>query len=258
MNNHPTQQEELTLKKLLLTILLLSLLAFSLSGCAKSTDAATSAGSTAQDAQDAQGNPQAGGNIELSEPTQLAIGTLKLEGTDLAVRVDQAAELLPLWQAYQSLSTSSTAASIEIQGVLDQIKETMSSEQMQAIAAMDISGQNMGELMQSLGVDTFLPQGTPDPNSEDGFKLPEGFVPGAGGGPEVNRRGEGAGPFAGGEGGSFSPPEGLTQGEAPDPALLETAQASGRFQGGGDRFSPMILQALIQKLQSKTTADGDS
>ena len=42
--------------------------------------------------------------------TQLIIGSLQLDDTDKAISEAQADELLPLWQAYQSLGNSETTA----------------------------------------------------------------------------------------------------------------------------------------------------
>jgi len=81
--------------------------------------------------------------------TQLVLGTLQLEGTDLAVTSQQAAELLPMWQVYQSLTSSGGAAQAEIDGLIEQIRETMTQKQMQAITAMNLSQQDAFALLQS-------------------------------------------------------------------------------------------------------------
>jgi hypothetical protein len=57
--------------------------------------------------------------------SQLAVGMLQLEETDLAVDEALAAEILPLWRALQSLSNSYTTAEAEITAVLNQIQDTM-------------------------------------------------------------------------------------------------------------------------------------
>jgi len=64
----------------------------------------------------------------LSQEGQLLIGTLKLENTDLAVSADQASQLLPLWETLQSLASSGTSATEEVQAVVDQIKSTMTTQ----------------------------------------------------------------------------------------------------------------------------------
>ena len=82
----------------------------------------------------------------------LLVGTLKLEDTDQAVSAEQAATLLPLWQAYRSLSTSQTAAEAEVDALLNQIQSTMTSDQVDAINAMNLTITDMMDLMQSMGV----------------------------------------------------------------------------------------------------------
>ena len=93
--------------------------------------------------------------------TQLVIGTLKLDGTPNAVTTEQAAALLPLWQAAQSLSTNSNTAKAEIDAVYQQIEETMTPAQIQAIAAMKLTQADMSSLGQQLGFNfAFNPQRT--------------------------------------------------------------------------------------------------
>lgn len=86
-------------------------------------------------------------NIQL----QLLVGTLQLEGTPSAVTTDQVAELLPLWQMIKALSGSGTSAQAEIDAVLDQIQETMSIEQIQAIRDMQITSTDYQAQMAAMG-----------------------------------------------------------------------------------------------------------
>ncbi len=79
--------------------------------------------------------------------TELALGTFKLEGTEQAVTAEQAAELLPLWQVYQSLTASDTAAQAEIDALVQQIQGTMTSDQIQAIATLNLTQQDMMTVM---------------------------------------------------------------------------------------------------------------
>jgi hypothetical protein len=69
----------------------------------------------------------------LSTRLQLALGPLMLDGTSDAITPTQAAELLPLWQALQSLTASGTSATAETNAVLAQIEATLTPAQISAI-----------------------------------------------------------------------------------------------------------------------------
>jgi hypothetical protein len=113
---------------------------------------ATSAGS---DSLPAAGQEQ---DTRVPAPFLLA-GTLLLEDSDQAIDPEAASELLPLWQAYRSLVNSDTASQVEVDALLDQIQDTMGEERMVAIAEMDLQSQNMGELLQGLGLESRQGQG---------------------------------------------------------------------------------------------------
>jgi hypothetical protein len=74
---------------------------------------------------------------------QLAFGALKLEGAASAVTPEQARTLLPLWQAIVALSGSETTAEAELMAVQNQIAEAMTPEQLQTIAAMQITNADL-------------------------------------------------------------------------------------------------------------------
>jgi len=98
-------------------------------------------------------NPQAPGvpTSELPMTTQLILGTIRLDTTDQAVTQEQAAKLLPLWQTMQVLSDSDTAAQQEKDALVEQIQETMSAEQIQALTGMSLSRADMMTVMQEQG-----------------------------------------------------------------------------------------------------------
>jgi hypothetical protein len=79
----------------------------------------------------------------LSLEGQLLVGTLNLESTSQAVSADQAGKLLPLWETLQSLASSGTAASQELDAVVSQIESTMSAQQISSITAMDLTQQDL-------------------------------------------------------------------------------------------------------------------
>jgi hypothetical protein len=97
-------------------------------------------------------NAAATATATLSPEGQLLVGTLKLESTTLAISADQADQLLPLWETLQSLASSNTAASQEIDAVVSQIKSTMSPQQVSSITAMKLTQQDLVAAAENAGV----------------------------------------------------------------------------------------------------------
>ncbi|MCI0643379.1 MAG: hypothetical protein L0346_00650 [Chloroflexi bacterium] len=85
---------------------------------------------------------------------QLLLGTLRLEGTPEAITPEQAAQLVPLWQAMKSLTTSGTAADEEIVALQDQIIDILTPEQAQAIAAMRLTQADLQAYYVEIGAST--------------------------------------------------------------------------------------------------------
>ena len=95
----------------------------------------------------------------LPAASQLALGTMLLDGTAIAVTPDQARALLPLWQA---LRGGSLQGQVEVNAVLGQVERTMTAEQLSAIAAMQLTRDRLLAWAQERGIG--LPQspgGTP-------------------------------------------------------------------------------------------------
>jgi hypothetical protein len=176
---------------------------------------------------------------------QLALGSLRLEETEQAVDESQAATLLPLWQAYQTLSTSDKAAEAEVTALVKQLQGAMTPEQIEAIAAMQLTAEDVTASMQDLG----------------------GFFGGRG------TEGEGDSQNSGGQGFRFGggfpggmPPEGGFEGGMPggggfvvqggqDPNAMATRVAemqSGDSNGMGDFLNRALISAVIRTLQIKT------
>jgi hypothetical protein len=220
------------MKKTLLFFLFLTL-SLSLAACGGQADAANNPETASQVDPNAR---------ELPLSTKLAIGTLKLEGTKFAVASDQAAELLPLWQVLNNLSSGDSAAPEELTAITEQIQETMTAEQMQAIEEMELTPEDMFATMQELGL-VNAPQvnasGTPQPGAGFGGGQSQGpgggFVPG------------GAPPGGGPGGGDGFGGQGL------NPEQIATAQAR-RTEGGGfsNRMLTPLVEAVIKLLESKT------
>ncbi len=236
---------------LLIFVLITSLL---IAACSKA-NATTTAGSTQT------GDP---GASALPLVSQLAVGTLKLEDTELAVTPEQAAELLPLWQAYQSLSASDTAATVEIEALVAQIQETMTAEQTQSIEAMQLTNQQMMELMQTLGIGGGgggFAEAQATPGFRETLEAGGGFPRDGSGGPGGGQGGfpgGGEGGFPGGGGvppdGGFVPGDGSGAGGfiqgTPDASAMATRQAG--FGGRASGVNSMLLNALIQMLETRS------
>jgi len=84
----------------------------------------------------------------LNASSQLVLGTLKLEKTANAVTPEQAVTLLPLWQALRGGVT----AEAEVNAVLKQIEGTMTSEQLTAIVAMQLTQEDLQAWMEEQGM----------------------------------------------------------------------------------------------------------
>ena len=209
--------------------MVLVLLAGILAGCGgdatPSTDGVTeevSAVSAESGGSDAYASAVLDASYENALPagSQLAMGTFLLEGTEEAVMPEQARALLPLWQTIQSGALQSDA---ETNAVLNQIEVALTAEQLAAIAAMQLTFEDMGTWAQEQGLSLSLgPTGGPG-DGERGFALPEGMS-------QEDLEAMRAERQAGGEGGS-GPPEGMSQEEIE--AMRAAAQASGMARPGG-------------------------
>ena len=225
-----------------ITITLIIVLVLALTACSEG------ASNTQQSNQGQSTNTSAN---EMPLASKLVIGSFKLEGTDNAITAEQAAELIPLWQVYQQLSTSDTAAQEEITALTDQIQETMTAGQKNAIDSMNLTPQDIFTTMQEQGIQfggngQQNGQGTKGQSNGGNFQRPEG------GGGEFFVRPDGGGQ-GGGPGGN-----GFGGGQNLSPEQIATAQARREANGGGGSFrfnstpAPLI-EALVKLLQEKTT-----
>ena len=126
----------------------------------------------------------------VSVEMQLLLGTIKLEGTELAVTTEQANVLIPLWTNFKTLSQSMMptqgnmgqgqpnvtpqpqAVNAETQAQIDelakQIQAIMTPEQLTYIASLQITQETARTIMQEQG----LTMGNPRPG--DGQQAPQG------------------------------------------------------------------------------------
>ncbi len=80
---------------------------------------------------------------------QLALGSLRLEGSDQAITPAQAKALLPLWQALQGTALRNQA---EVNAVLRQIERTMTQSQLAAIAELRLTMDDLRAWMEAQGI----------------------------------------------------------------------------------------------------------
>ena len=105
----------------------------------------------------------------ISLPMQLALGALRLEGTALAVTPEQAKNLLDLWQAFTTLSSSSTTAPQELTAVENQISGTMTAEQLRTIAELRLTNADLSAFYAEQGLT--VPQPPPGVTPRAGQNL---------------------------------------------------------------------------------------
>jgi predicted small secreted protein len=243
------------MKKLYIIISILLLPAVLLTACSTSgAESAVQAAAGAETQVDAtKSDAQAGASEtenEFSMPTsmQLVFGIIKLEQTDYAIQADQAQELLTLWKATRSLSESETAATEEIEAVLNQIWDTLTPEQKQVLEEMDISDQGMGAIAEELGLEfgggSRFDEMTPEMQATIEAMRASGESPRGMFGSDFPGGGQG-----GGAGGGFG-----SGGEQLSPEARETAIAErGGFAraGAGLGLNPAFIDAIIEFLQAK-------
>ena len=184
-----------------------------------------------------------GSTTALPTEAELLVGTMKLENTTEAVTAEQAKQLLPLWQTLQALSSSSTAATEEINAVVGQIKSTMTSLQMDKISAMKLTQQDMMSIMSQAGVSPNGASTTATPMALNGLPSQGGSQGGAG------QAGGAGGPPAGGP-----PPGGDFQGSAGPGSNTGQAGAASTPQApraNTNQVPPPLLNTLIELLQKK-------
>ena len=173
--------------------------------------------------------------------SQLALGTVQLESTELAVTAEQAGTLLTYWQVLQTLVSSGTAAEVEIDAVLNQLQAAMTPEQLGAIAALKLTEDSFDDFAAAgMGFGRGMGQGAGQGNSGN-LTPPEGGArPGGGMGP-----GGGLGPGGGaGSGGGM--------GLEADPAAMATRQAAIASGDTGALLEQSAIAMVIRALQVKT------
>jgi len=188
----------------------------------------------------ATNTPMNATNGEISTATQLVLGSLKLEETEYAITAEQATELLPMWQVYAELLSSDTAAQEEIDALTEQIQETMTAEQMQAITDMQLTQQDMFTAMQGATTFTSTSQSSSNVTVPSGSGMPAGGPPDGGGVPPDM-------------GGGMPSDFGGVQSNVSAGGTQNAQTGSGQTRVVSDIPTPLI-QMLIESLQQKIAA----
>jgi len=227
-------------KKFILSIVVLSTLILAACSGGQASDATENTGQAASGTPGPGAAPGAGGERKMPLAMQLALGTFKLEDTGHPISAEQASNLLPLWKAMRSLSNSETYAAQELEAVIRQIQDILTSEQIADIESISFS--DMQTLTQKFGLDAGIGGGfgnmSPEMQTTMEARRQSGQMPGGGGfpggGPGGGFPGEGGPPGQGGTGGG---------------QLSQTPQAG---RGGGTvGVNPALLEAVIEFLQAK-------
>ncbi len=172
----------------------------------------------------------------LDQSGQLALGTMRLEGTEQAVTPEQATTLLPLWQVIREGSLQGDA---ETNAIISQIQGAMTPEQLEAIVAMQLTAEDLQSWAQEQGLGSGAGRG-------------EGQ---AGGGQNLSEeeRAERLAQFGDAEGG---PPAGFGElSEEEREAMRATIEAGGMPAGGvpgaGSGQLTIVLNPLVDMLTQR-------
>jgi len=179
----------------------------------------------------------------LNPVSKLALGTLKLEGTKLAVDPKMAGNLVPLWQLMIQLNSSSSTAPQEVTAVMDQIQSTMSPDQINTINQMQISQADIFTVFQQQsqaggsGGTNNRPTGSTGGGRRNGGGQTFVFI-GGGGGP-------GGGPGGGFPGGGFGNNGGTGATTSTQASAAQAAQAR------ENAISNLLINQVIRLLETK-------
>lgn len=88
----------------------------------------------------------------MTQVVELAVGTLRLEGTGQAVDKKLASQLLPYWQLIDELVASESTAPQEITAVVENIHAIMATEQVKAIQNMKLTQNDLDSAVQNAGL----------------------------------------------------------------------------------------------------------
>jgi hypothetical protein len=180
----------------------------------------------------------------LTPEAKLALGTIKLEGTQQAVDANTAGKLLPLWQLMVQLQSSSSTAPQEVTAVTDAIKAAMTPQQVTTIEGMSVTTADIFSLLQSEAQAS---------GSGSGRTGSSGF------GGRNNRQGGRQFFFAGGPGGAGGPPGDFGGGAfrnangngSSSASPADPSQAAQAAQARENATSILVENQVIRLLEAK-------
>jgi hypothetical protein len=97
---------------------------------------------------------------------QLTLGSLKLAETNTPITVEQAATMLPLWQALQNMTKTGNSAQAEVNALLGQIEAAFTAEQLTAVRDMKLTSSDIQTWASANGVS--MGSGSGQPGSGQG------------------------------------------------------------------------------------------
>lgn len=135
-----------------------------LASCGGTAEPATTTSSTS----DAYVSPSLDLNYEnaINTRLQLTLGSLKLAETATPITAEQAATMLPLWQALQNMTKTGNSAQAEVNALLGQIESAFTPEQLTAIREMKLTSADMQTWASANGVS--MGSGSGQPGSGQG------------------------------------------------------------------------------------------
>ena len=181
-------------------------------------------------------NAAATTSTTLSLEGQLLVGTFKLENTTLAISSKQASSLLPLWETLESLASSNTSASQEVDAVVSQIESTMSSQQVSSITAMQLTQKDLAAAALDTGT-TSTTTSSASTVKTSAAQIQTGAGAAAGG----NQPGDMGGGMPG-----------ATDVQSASQTQTGTSQAvTSQSSGTSNQVSAAMINALVELLQKK-------
>lgn len=168
---------------------------------------------------------------------QLALGILKLEGTANQVDSNTAANLLPLWKAMQALSSSDTTAPAELNAIVKQLVSGMSTTQLQAIAAMQLTSTDLAQVSS--------PAKTASTTASAGTAVDTNLPA------DMGANGGAGGPPSGGTMPAGNPPTGSSTGSstASNSTSSSSGQSTAHLSTSGQVYA-MVVQLLTKRAQA--------